>query len=639
MRIGLIETITALVGTAFITVTGIFRTGIVVESYEAIAPENAYTVLVYMNGSDLEGDYGAATADLGEMEEALQAINASSETVRIVIEAGGSTGWEHEVMEDADYGRFCITSEGVADFTEMDTRNMGEADTLADFINYGIGAYPAEHYILIFWNHGSGTIEGFGSDSNYEGDALTLTEIELAFQMSDMTSTFDLICFDACLMGTIETVSTLNEYAEYMIASAELEPEEGYDYSWLEIFAEYRADEYTENALDTELIGSTILQTYISYYGEKYTLSLALIDMSTYEAFEETVGLLVENISYDDTFYHYLGGVRDDLQGFGNENGIESAEAVDAMALLNVLGQYTDNEGLLAQLETIYSELVIEVASTGYQGDMSGLSIYLPSGSNEMASSDILEYKNITFCEAYQTFATEYVEFLDVDNEWTWAEMEVSENMAGNVIKVKLDSEDIESVTAAYLATFVQINEEGVGYLISSDSDVTIYNNGTITATTEDEFWGLQGVGLCMIEVYHDMGATEYTVPILYNGEQCNMTILFNTENQNGQITEIIPVETSKQIHHLEEGDNIVPLYPIEGLDYQESFDAEMEDWYYGDGYYRGEEIVIADLEAGDGELELVTMETEELRYGFMIKDNKQKVYYILESWEVENDK
>jgi hypothetical protein len=46
---------------------------------------------------------------------------------------------------------------------------------------------------------------------------------------------FDFVAFDACLMGSVEIADCLEGRAGYVIASPELEPQDGYDYSWMTV--------------------------------------------------------------------------------------------------------------------------------------------------------------------------------------------------------------------------------------------------------------------------------------------------------------------------------------------------------------------------------------------------------------------
>ncbi len=263
---------------------------------------------------------------------------------------------------------------------------------------------------------------------------------------------------------------------------------------------------------------------------------------------------------------------------------------------------------------------MIEVVSTGYAQGNSGLSIYLPSGSNDELLNEILVYKEIEFSEEYIEFAVKYTEFLTCEYELEWVEEYWEESTEEIVVTVS--EEMVDNITAAYLVTFVTLDSSGNLFMISTDSDVSIYNNGTLKATPENEFWGLQGQYLCMIEVVNTQSYTEYMVPILYNGEQCNMMIEFSMEYPNGNITEIVPVETSKQKYSIQEGDVIVPLYPVE-----EIVDADIDTII--EGFYMGNTILIENLEAGDAELELVEV-NEDLIYGFMIKDSRQQISYVI---------
>ena len=90
-----------LAGAALYTVSGSERQGIQVKEYAEAAEAADSTIMVYMNGSDLEGDYGAATADLWEMMDALKVMEqeGKSPSLHVVVEAGGSTRWELDEMD------------------------------------------------------------------------------------------------------------------------------------------------------------------------------------------------------------------------------------------------------------------------------------------------------------------------------------------------------------------------------------------------------------------------------------------------------------------------------------------------------------------------------------------------------------
>jgi len=117
-----------LAGAALYTVSGSQRQGIQVKEYAeaAEAAEAAdSTIMVYMNGSDLEGDYGAATADLWEMMDALKEMGqeGKSPSLHVVVEAGGSTRWELDEMDGVPYARFPMTGDGISSMESMEIRD------------------------------------------------------------------------------------------------------------------------------------------------------------------------------------------------------------------------------------------------------------------------------------------------------------------------------------------------------------------------------------------------------------------------------------------------------------------------------------------------------------------------------------
>ena len=602
-------------GGILLTVTGLVREGTLVSHYEAMAPKNNYTVLVYMDGSDLESDYGAARDDLIEMQSALAENGITEDNARIVVEAGGAASWQYDAMQNDTYARFCLTSEGITNFTSMDTRNMGLADTLTDFLNYGTEAYPSDKYGVVLWNHGSGQISGFGSDSNYEDDTLTLAELDKAFSNADWNGTFEFISLDACLMGNIEMVSTLYDESDYLIASEDLEPQNGYDYSWLSVL---------KSTTDARVIGKKMLETYAaSYQNNNYRITLSLMDMRAYENFSIAFQQMIKGIEWSDTSYQRLGEERTRLQGFGSRTSNGTSDIVDMAGFIDIVEVITTDTLAIQQLKDAYSALIMDSVSQGYQPAPSGLSIYLPSGANEWLATDMKEYQNIIFCDTYKTFAENYKIFLEKENHMDWQTPTTDQNE----IIMETDIETIQNIVAVYLVTFCTTDSENDIYLISSDSDVVIGNNGYLKATPENVFWGMQGTVLCMLEISNTNQITEYMVPILFNQERCNMIIEFSEDSPDGKILSIAPVETSKREYEIKEGDVITALYPLEQTG-EVNRTEEMQQRFYDNSYYRGEDIIINSIANGDAELERITIDNSNCLYGFMIQDNKQKLYY-----------
>jgi hypothetical protein len=219
-----------------------------------------WTVMVYADADDevLEEDM---VFDLNEAE-----VVGSTDQVNIVWQldryAGGysgdgdwSTARRYLVSQDSDL--YSIGSQMLADLGEVD---MSDPQTLYDFATWAIGAYPAEHYVLIMSNHGSGWAGGWTDADSQKGGNLGLQQIDstLAGIVSDTgIGSFELVGFDACLMAQAEVMSALAPHARYAVASEETEPALGWSY------AGFLAALTGDTSMSGAELGQAIVDSYI----------------------------------------------------------------------------------------------------------------------------------------------------------------------------------------------------------------------------------------------------------------------------------------------------------------------------------------------------------------------------------------
>ena len=134
---------------------------------------------------------------------------------------------------------------------------------------------------------------------------------------------FDLIGFDACLMGNYEVVSILAPYSHYYIGSEELEPGTGWDY-----YALFSAISKNPD-IETKALGKEIVNSYIDQYqydDQASDSTLSFIDMDKVEALNDALSsfsgkLLKEAEESDRTYYEMLSLIGTNSH-FGNRNGV-----------------------------------------------------------------------------------------------------------------------------------------------------------------------------------------------------------------------------------------------------------------------------------------------------------------------------
>jgi len=239
-----------------------------------------------MNGSDLESDFGLATDDLAELIDS----GLRSENANITILTGGTKHW----MNDAIPENECIIwefSDGyINEIKSIGKVSMGNPATLRDFIKFSMDNYPAEKYGLIMWDHGGGSIAGFGHDEKFNDDSLTLLDMKKAFEEAELRNQkLEFLGFDACLMATVEMAVVSADYAKVLIASEDLEPGEGWDYTFLSVLNQ-------TPHMDGFELGIVIVDSFIDFFGQNSDeiLTLSVVDLSKVALVMEAMGVLME---------------------------------------------------------------------------------------------------------------------------------------------------------------------------------------------------------------------------------------------------------------------------------------------------------------------------------------------------------
>ncbi len=288
------------------------------------------TVMVYLIGSDLESDGGFATIDLYEMLDA-----DIGDNLNLIIMTGGSLSWEMgEVSSDTCQYWQIKNNELIPIEQNLGQLNMTDPGTLTGFINDTAAAFPADRYSLILWDHGGGTISGFGHDENFPDSTLTLANMEEAFSMSNVK--FDFVGFDACLMATAETAFMLEPYADYLIASQELEPGIGWSYTgWLSTLNQNPSMSTVDIAVN--IIDDFVVTCENDMFNPAATLSVIELRQMPYTYQVMTDFFANSTIDIVNNEYRKISQARSNAKDFG-DGGNDQIDLVDYVMKSGVEG-------------------------------------------------------------------------------------------------------------------------------------------------------------------------------------------------------------------------------------------------------------------------------------------------------------
>ena len=183
--------------------------------------EDAWTVLVYLCGSDLESDKGVETKILDSMKGSN--INADNiDKLNFVIETGGSSEWKSDYGTPENLTRLKLNASGEFEVVEkLENKSMGDPHTLAEFIEWGYTTYPAKNTMLILSDHGGPENNICYDQSMEKEDELTVQELEYALASSKdaLEAPIDVVFSKTCGTGTVEVANALVPYADYLIGS------------------------------------------------------------------------------------------------------------------------------------------------------------------------------------------------------------------------------------------------------------------------------------------------------------------------------------------------------------------------------------------------------------------------------------
>ena len=347
------------------------------------------TLMVYLCGTDLESKSGMATNDLKEMAAA-----TISDKVNVIVYTGGCKGWKINGISNTSNQIYQVQKGGQLKLLEKDRGSaaMTKPDTLTDFISYCKQNFPANRNELILWDHGGGTVTGFGYDERVRNSgSMTLPDIAKAIKNAGVT--FDFIGFDACLMGTLETALVLDPYADYLIASEETEPGIGWYYTnWLTSLSKNTAIPTTE--LAKQIIDDFVDVCEQKCPGQKATLSL--IDLAELSA---TVGGKLSDFStatakqISGSGYTEVSKARGDTKEFGGSNKLDQIDLVH-------LSLNLDTKESKALADTLLSAVKYNRTSSSVSNAY-GISAYFPYRSTGKVNSAVQQLDAIGFDSDY----------------------------------------------------------------------------------------------------------------------------------------------------------------------------------------------------------------------------------------------
>ena len=585
------------------------------------------TLMVYMCGTDLESRSGMGTADLQEMLAADLGKN-----VNLLVYTGGCSGWRNNQVSSKTNQIWQVKNGKLACLEkDLGAVSMTDSSTLYGYIRWCEKKFPASRYGLILWDHGGGSVSGYGYDEKFASTgSMSLFGVDQA--LKDAEVKFDFVGFDACLMATAETALMAAEHADYLIASEETEPGVGWYYTdWLTALGK-------NPSMPTIELGQQIVDSFVETCAQKcrgQPTTLSVIDLAELEAtlpqaladFSRSTSRLIEAKEYQ-TVSNARNGAREfaqsskidqvDLVHLAKNLGTKEGEAL-AEALLgavkynrtssNMTNAYgvsiyfpyrksaTVNQAVSTYraigLDDSYSKCIRDFASIQQAGQagsggsgsplgaLMGLSGSASSGSADTVASLLQAALDNGFFSDRSLDLNSVSEYV-ADHRFAGEELTWTAGEDGTPV-LRLSEDQWKLVHSLDLNLFY---DDGEGYIdLGLDNVFDFDEAGNLLGNVESTCLAVNGQP---VAYYHESTVddgehyiiTGY-VPLLHNGHRAELLLAFDDEAPYGYVTGVRAVyggeETgtvAKSDSALQEGDTLEFLCDYYGYDgtYQDSY-------------------------------------------------------------------
>ena len=544
---------------------------------------------------------GAASLDIGEMT-----AGKWSDNISIVIQTGGATRWSHPMVNPNRTQRFLYKNGELKEVYDQPVQRTTDPKTLTSFLKFCNKEYPADHTMLVLWNHGGGVF-GYGHDS-LSDSMMSLEDVREglkgAYKPNMKDPAFDIIGFDACLMSSLEVTHALDGFASYYALSEEVEPGEGWDYTpWLKAMSE-------DPTMSPAQVARQIADTYMDFYmtqnvnmGWLYSndVTFAVLDAAKagklYDAWCDLTKKQITDAAKDNSVLAEIGRCSDKSTHFATTayniyNTIDLGNYVDQM-----VDVYPEES---SRIKNLIKDAVMYHRENGSLSETQGISVYVPGSvdgfSSLMAclefvyeicddpSTRALYYYKIAGClnedmqKYLATLTDEKAKPIDQKPFKQFAGEKPSVTDTGFEIPL---SEKLQSMLQSYeLETAVYDSDEGKLINYGRDELARLDGEGNMDCEFDGTWICLDGVPLATEVVAATTSSVEYRSPILHNGKDAYLSFTWDRDAENFTINGVKetgggimnpqvnpdPINylvNTRMTVELEPGDTVTPVYEV----------------------------------------------------------------------------
>lgn len=457
----------------------------------------------------------------------------------------------------------------------------------------------------------------------------------------------ELVGFDTCLMATVDVAGTFAGTAHYLVASEEVEPANGWDYTgWLGALA-------ADPAMDGAALGEVICDAYYAgcqAVGTHSNATLSLTDLTRtgplLEAYEVFGAEALAAACEDPGFFSRFARVAAQSENYGGntrEQGYTNMVDLGHMA--------RQSTGLLQTAGDVLNALedcVLYRVSGPYRAESTGLSCYYSYNGD---LNDLYGYTNVGAGQAFKYFYSyeltgqlddagmEYISGMNYEElpqiqslaamGWDGMPLQVDEN---GVSHLTLGPE-ADSILAGIGFSLYYFDEENdIMLLLGTDNDMNAdWENGVFSDNFRGVWGGIDGHMVYMELCFEGEDYNLYSVPVLLNGEPYNLQVAYDFTTEEWSILGARQGigeagMSDKELRLLQPGDTLTTIWYLSSYSGEDGLEA-----------YAVEELTVtadtafAEMELPDGRYGMV-FEMRDAMDNYAYSDS---VFFLCEGGEI----
>ena len=344
-------------------------------------PTKTWTFLVYLNGDNNLDGFG---------EENIRAMEkvGSNDQVNIVVQWASESARKTVrllVRKSTDASR--VTSPIIQDMGLVD---MGDYHNLQDFIQWGVTNYPADHYFVDVWNHGSGwhavkpsaalhSSHLFGDISwdDNSGHSISTEQLGqvMTFAARIIGHKVDLYGSDACLMAMAEVANEMIGSVDFFAGSQETEPGAGWPYA--ELLSKWQATPNETPDQVAKILTDVYVKSYQGGSNGRSDVTFSAFDLNKLSGFNRAMtnlGVSLRRLNAADRAKVVKLAAK--TQSFAYR---DYGDVLDFVGKLSTAGLSGVSSTVITDVQAAASQLIIANSVTPRYARAKGLSIWLPS--------------------------------------------------------------------------------------------------------------------------------------------------------------------------------------------------------------------------------------------------------------------